>query len=468
MPKSTALVLAAIVTLPLHAQESMWIANRQSSDIMEVSLCGQLLNTVPVGTNLRRLKVAPDGKIWVIKFIQPTFDIRNPDGSLFLTLTAAMGNPYDVAFDASGHAWVSGGTGVEEFDANGVSLATYPMPAAAPLGITIDVAGNKWIAHRIAAPGSVSRIDGATGVVTNHVLPANSTIQPTTVLADSRLFGSDSHIWVVGDGGNTLAEFDINGNALNAYNVGVTGLSSLAVSPSGDIYAGNFSNGQIHRVDPSSGAVLNTFFNAPATLGVAFDSFGRLWATARNPTPSLSEVRRLNPATGALEVPVVLGLGTQSSISTGFDFAFVVDPQGDADGDGEPNLIEILNGTSPYDAQSNSAHSLLAAGPTSIGSTFTLSIAAAPSTITGLAVAASSLPPPGLGFGGVGGVLWLDPGTIFYVGASPFLFILTGSAVLPVAIPNDPGVAGTVLHAQGLSTTVTGASFTNATCIRAY
>ena len=72
-------------------------------------------------------------------------------------ITASMGSPYDVAFDRNGNAWVSGGSGVEQFDANGLSLMTYPLPAANLLGIVVDADGNKWIAHRNAAPSSISR-----------------------------------------------------------------------------------------------------------------------------------------------------------------------------------------------------------------------------------------------------------------------------------------------------------------------
>jgi streptogramin lyase len=445
----------------------MWIANRNSSDITQVSLCGEVLQTVPIGTNLRRLKVAPDGKLWVIKFIQGTFDIRNPDGTLFLTVTASLGNPYDVAFDVAGHAWVSGGSGVEEFDANGIPVATYPLPISAPLGITIDVAGNKWIAHRVAPPGSISRIDGS-GVVTSYALPPTSVIQPTQVMADTRGFGTDSHIWVVGDSGNTLAEFDMAGNALNAYAVGTTGLSSLALSPTGDIWIGNYSNGQILQVDPATGNVLNTLLNTPTTLGVAFDSFNRLWATTRQPTGTPSEVRRLDSVTGNADVPVMVGMGTQSDLSSRHHFALVVNGSGDEDGDSEANLIELLNGTSPYDAQSNNRNSILATGPTAIGSTFTLQIVAAPSSTTSIAIASSLLPAPGISLPGVTGNLWLDPTTIVFFGTSPFIITVPGFVPLPVPIALDPGLIGTVISAQGLVQTGASLELTNATCISIY
>ena len=111
--------LALLCSLSLPAQDAMWVANRTSADIHQVSLCGDVLNVVSIGSNLRRVYVAQDEKLWVIKFITGTFDIRNPDGTLFLTVSTTLGSAFDVAFDVAGHAWVSGGSGVEEFDANG-------------------------------------------------------------------------------------------------------------------------------------------------------------------------------------------------------------------------------------------------------------------------------------------------------------------------------------------------------------
>jgi hypothetical protein len=263
-------------------------------------------------------------------------------------------------------------------------------------------------------------------------------------------------------------ELDMTGVTLNVYVVGSGTISSLAVDPQGFIWVGNSSNGSIYQVDPLTGTVVNTIANLPATVGVSFDSFGRMWATARNATPLPSEVRRIDAFSGALEVATIIGLGTLGSVSTRFNYAFVVDPQGDADGDGEFNVIEIFNGTSPYDAQSRLNHTLLLTGPTSLGSTFTISVIAPPTTITNLALALSVLPSPGLSVPGVFGSLWLNPATIVLVGSSPFVLSVAGSISLPVAVPMDPGFAGVFVAAQGLTQDLSGLSFTNTVCILGY
>lgn len=464
-------LLLVAVSLNAPAQDSMWVANRFSSDLHQVSACGEILNVVSVGTSVRRVKQAPDGKLWVIKFIQSTIAVLDPDGTNLQNIPTSLGNAFDVAFDSNGHAWVSGGGGVEEFDANGVSVATYPLPAAAPLGITVDVLGNKWIAHRVGPPGSVSRIDGVTGAITNYSLLGTSNIQPVAIVADTRMLGLDSHIWVVGDGGNSLAEFDIAGTALNNYSIGVgSGLGSIMVDAAGDIWIGNFSTGAFHQVNPTTGTIINSYTNSPSVVGVNFDSFGRLWLSTRvsfsGPAPS--EVRRYDPATGSLEVTAAIGLGTQSALSTRWHHALVVDSTADPDGDGEPSVIEILNGTSPYDAQSNSVASLLASGPTTLGSTLTLTVATDPSSVTGVAVATSLLPPPGLTLSGVAGTVMLDPSTlVFNTSPSPYFLTAMGFLAQPITIPMDPSLVGAVFHAQGLTTIMTGQQqVTNTTCVQ--
>src|SRR5690606_3396793 len=103
------IALTLLATSTLVAQErGYWIANRASSDIMEVSPWGSVLQRIDMGTNLRSAHVAPDGKVWVVRFIQTTLDIVDPTTGSITNTTSTLGSPYDIAFDAQGEAWVSG------------------------------------------------------------------------------------------------------------------------------------------------------------------------------------------------------------------------------------------------------------------------------------------------------------------------------------------------------------------------
>src|SRR5688572_33354787 len=103
---STRLVLAiAGLCLPALAQESFWIANRASSDIMRVSSWGSVLERVPTPTTLRSSTTAPDGKVWIVRFIQATFDIYDPATATMTPVPLPSGSAYQIAFDAAGHGW---------------------------------------------------------------------------------------------------------------------------------------------------------------------------------------------------------------------------------------------------------------------------------------------------------------------------------------------------------------------------
>lgn len=448
---------------PLAAQTSYWIANRASSDIMRVSEWGSVLERVATPTTLRGCSVAPDGKVWIVRFGSTTMDIYDPATASFATATSPGGSFYSVAFDANGHAWATNsGTAVHEFDAAGTFVQTITLTANSALGITVDGQGNKWVAHR-AAPASVSRIDAA-GVATNFAI-AGATMLPIGIVADYRGIAQPSHLWVTGDNASELAELDATGTTLNVYPIP---FASVAYPPTfdaaGNVWVSSFGNGTIVQVDATSGAVLQTLTLPPSNNAIATDNFGRIRATSRVTFSGVGppcEVRRIDAVTGALEIPTLLAFagnsatGTQSSLSTAWQYALVVDQFGDLDGDGEANVTEILNGTSPTDAGSNSTFRIESFGTTSNGSTPTFEVQAAATTLWVTAFAAAlTTPTPIPGFGGT---LRLDPASILLTTAG------IGSTSLPIAIPANPALIGFEFFAQGLTFNGVGFDFQNVT-----
>ncbi len=463
---STRLVLAiAGFCMPALAQESFWIANRASSDIMRVSSWGSVLERVPTPTTLRSCTTAPDGKVWIVRFIQATFDIYDPATGTFTPVQSPGGSPFQIAFDAAGTAWVSNGaSAVHTFDPAGNFLLTYTLTATAGLGITVDADGNKWIAHR-ATPASVSKIDTA-GVVTNYVIPGAS-MQPTAIVADFRGLLTSSHMWVVGDGTAQLAEIDVSGTTLNVYSLPTSSVGSLTFDRNGDIWCGSFGNGTLLQVDETNGNILNTYSSTPNILGLAMDSQGRLLASIRVTFSGVGppcEVRRIDPATGGLEMPTVLtlggfgALGTQAAISTPWQYSLVVDPLGDLDGDGEGNWTEIQGGTSPIDASANSSFRVESFGVTQNGSTPSFGVNSTLLWVVGFSLAL--IPPtPVPGFGGT---LSLDLTTLVATASG------LGNTSLPIALPADPALIGFEFFAQGVSFNGVGFDFRNVTGIKVW
>lgn len=467
MRRPVAAASALALAFPLSAQESYWIANRASADLMRVTAWGSVVERVSMPSSLRSAHLAPDGKVWVVRYIQPTFDIFDPATATVTPVASTLGNPFDIAFDNQGNAWVSGGTGVQQFDANGTFLQAVPLSAASPLGITIDTMGNKWVAHRTSPP-TVSRVDPGNNA-TAFVLTGTSML-PIRPVADFRGLLMPSHIWVNGDNSGDLVELDDQGNVLNVYPMPTNAIGGIGpvFDRNGDIWVGDFGNGSIHQVDAATGTVLNTYASPPSCNGLAVDSFGRLWSTARITFSGAGppcEVRRIDPATGTLEVPALLqsgsfvGTGTQSGLATPWQYALVVDQIGDLDGDGEINAIEALNGTSPIDDCSNGNVSINGTGATSLGSTAAIEVAVGAGAFWLTALSFGSVPAgTGVTLPGVGCELLLD---LTLVGGGPAGGVGPGALVIPIpAVP--PSLAGLEVRAQTLGFTATPA-FSNVT-----
>ncbi len=442
----------AVTTSPGISQEKYWVAGG-SGAIQIDSSCFAHQTVSPSGG--RDFAVAPDGKVWIPN---SSITVLNPNGTLFTTITPSV-TAYSIAFDRAGHAWVTGsGGGLEEFDAAGTSLQVLTLPAAAPRQICVDADDNKWIAHRVGPPGSLSRVDGITGVITNHPLPATSLIMPIGVYADSRGLVGSSHIWTVGDnrGAGEVVEFDSAGNWISTT---VVSAGARLQWLSGDcdatgntaaIWVGDWGNGNLHRVDTATLAVTtpNTF---TAVAGVTFDGFGDLLITLRGN----GGVLRVDAITGVTQASAVIPASNQ--VATRWQYATVVDRLGDLDGDSFLNIAEVMGGTSPFDACSRPDASLSIGGSMAIGSTTTVDVLANPGALTIVAFATSMAAAP-LVVPGIGCTADVDPATILATIA------VVGPSSLNLNVPNDPGFVGFRLMAQALNFAVP--RFTNVAPIR--
>lgn len=448
---------------PCSGQETYWVANRRTNDIHEVDPGGVTLRSIPLASNLRSAHRAPDGKIWVIRFIQSSFDVVDPATGQFTTFVHPGGSTYQVAFDRAGHAWMTAGATVAEFDANGGLINTIQVPANA-LGITVDSVGNKWIAHR-SSPAAVSRIDAVTGAVTTHPLGAITSMLPVSIIADYRGFasGQPSHIWVIGDSSGDVGEFDEQGNFVALHSTPLSSLSGITFDLNGQVWVSNRS-GVLLALD-TTGAVVQQFaLGVVDSLGLATDFMGRIWSTDRvtfnctTPPCPPCEVKRIDPTTGVVEVPALVGYGTQSALSTSFAYATVVDPLGDLDGDGSVNIFEILNGTMPEDPQSNGLH-IGTTGSSQVGGLVRVDTVSLTPTTSSVLFSSGAAAPTSIG--GIAGTFQM---ALPILVATP---VTANSSSLALPLPLDPSLAGVELFVQGLVLTgQPGFSFANRNSIR--
>jgi len=446
---ASVLAVAAIAatTLRSPAQErGFWVANLNSDDVMEVAPWGGVLRRVDMGKNVRGTHLAPDGRVWIVGVGTTDFDVLDPATGALTTLSSPVGNPYDIAFDAQGDAWVSGGSGVAHFDAAGALVQGYPLTELNPLGITIDGLGNKWIVHRNVA-GSVTRIDAA-GVVSNFPVSAANPVRP---IADFRGVLAPSHIWISCDAGPVL-ELDENGNELNSYDLPSNTIGGVgpAFDRSGDIWVGDYATGAVYQLDPTNGSVRNTFDLAPHANGLTVDTQGNILVVQRITYSGIGpacQVRRLNPATGAIEVVTDLeldgavGLGSSDAADTPFHYAMVTAPNGDADGDGDSNFDEIQNGTAPFDASSSSDFSVASVGVSTAGGSVDFVVTSNQLWVLGFSPAMLAA---GVPVANASGLLQIDGAQLVTTAQG------VGSATLSLPIPISGALVGYEMFCQGL------------------
>lgn len=465
--------LSGLLAAPANAQfdDAMWFAARQGRTLTKVSHHGEVLKTVDLSSNgldLSRVCRAPNGELWIINFITPTLTIVDRDGGNLRNINlSAFGSPTDIVFDKGGTAWATfNGAGiVGRFAPNGVLLNTIPAPGA-PLGITIDNQGAVWVGHRVAAPSRVTKIDPTTFATTIYYFPAGTRSLGGLVLADSPGIAGTSRIWSAGDSGNEVVTFDDQGTVLNTTILGTVntaGVSSLTLDGKGNIWALHFrsaaSSGQVYGIDRNTYTVVQSISDSPEPIAVFTDSFGRPWFQNRvsfsGPQPS--EIRRIDrTGTNLYEVNAQVGIGSYNpSDPNGFHRALVIDPLGDFDGDGVPNIVEVQSGTSPYDSQSTPSASILTTGYTGIGGTCQIELKGTLPLFAAIAFSDTGI--PGIVVNPFLGKLRLDPLTLY-----PVTISTTLQTTVPLTIPNSAALQGRSLRMQGVWS-YAAVSFTNDT-----
>ena len=462
------LLLLTVGSIPAQSymEDCLWVASRGATSLYRVTRYGEILQTVDMKFNkysVRGAWRAPDGKVWVVNFFPnpKAFTILDRNGKFLKNVPTSAG-PYAMAFDKKGNAWVSGAVpnGVGKYDSSGKFLGGFTLQGAAPLGITIDSAGNVWVAHRVGPPGMISKIDAKTGKVSAFNLPSTSKILPVHILADFQGFGKPSTIWVGGDdrGDKKLYRFDATGKFLRSYQVFPTGyVTGMAIDRNNDLWVTTSLN-EVYKVDAKTGKILLKFNIGSRVGGVTMDAVGRPWVVERS-APSGSEIQRYGLNSTKKETAALVGSNTYGvTDASGYHWAFVVNPFADSDGDGMANVSEIRLGSSPFDPQSTPGLGLEIEGVCSPGSKVDFT-AIGSSGVMGVLFGRKFA--PGIPFPPVKGWFLLDPHALY-----PALLFFKAPGKFPISIPKEPSLVGRALKVQGLLAASSGTTFTNTTGIK--
>lgn len=432
--------------IALDGQRNVWVANWSS---------GQ--NTVS--------KFAPDGAL-IGSFVAgpPAAPGESPVGPLAIDAAGFVyvGDPRDT---------VTGS--VTKLDPQGNVVLTFGTGGSSVRALAVDADGNLWI---LVYWGTGFHVEKRTPSGAFLLGLAPGAIIPNGLFLDER-----GRVWISHHPGpDQIAIHDLNGNSLGTVTSGYGNhLRSVGVAPDGKIWANGSYTVEVFAASGQS--LANLYGGIGFVSSIAFDGRGQTWINfyqnwiATNPTTRI-RMRRYD-GTPAFLNEFVAGPpspnGTSFNIGdpTGMVRARTVDPYGNLDGDGHPNLVEVLAGESPLDPVSVPAtHAFLT--PPAIGTTLRIAIAA-----TGDGPRPYFMPwslnPDALDLaaftGGAdrrafpispfvsGAFPALDPLWVLATGGSPFsaavfpdtfgVLDAAGQATVRVHIPNLPSLAGATFHA---------------------
>jgi len=242
--------------------------------------------------------------------------------------------PFSIAIDPSGNAWVvdatinngfgNTNTGVTVFTPSGSTVSGSPfiggglnIPAnfdtISPRDIAFDASGNAWIAN--SGNGSVTELNGLTGAAISPAttgFPVTSTqTSPSGVAIDG-----SGDVWVSGFNGDTLYEMTVStGAASGASANGAGGMEqpyAVAIDASNNVWLPNQSSLAGYTVSEFSNLTTGTAFSGGGILapdGVAIDGAGNVWISnevqvGSAPGAGLTEMNNsgvaVSPSTGYL------------------------------------------------------------------------------------------------------------------------------------------------------------------------
>lgn len=177
--------------------------------------------------------------------------------------TSALSAPYGIAIDASGNAWVTNeaGTSVVKaitptvltsspYTVTPFSTSAYSnVGLLAPRGISIDRAGNIWIAN--TGYNNVVELSSLGSNVGSSPFSGGGIAAPISIANDSA-----GNAWIANFSGNSITELNSSGAAQNSSPVTGSGSlsspSSIALDVSGNVYVANAATGEICEFNHSA------------------------------------------------------------------------------------------------------------------------------------------------------------------------------------------------------------------------
>ncbi|MGE4620335.1 MAG: hypothetical protein AAEJ04_11065, partial [Planctomycetota bacterium] len=269
-----------------------WIALESSNQIVHVDVSGNISETVETSFGVQSLAVARDGRIWATRPGLDDVIVIQPGQGIVASYSVGV-VPYGICIDAQDRVWVSCSysNNIHQLSSTGQLIQVIPT-GFFPTGITTAHDGGVWLAEKDGM-----RKISATGDLLWSGVAGNFPISVTTDLQGRAWFACKlSHqVAVVGD----------------------SGLENLIDVPALPIGISGNGDGGVTVVCGGGSAVI-----------------------------------RISSSGEIVDQDWVADPGASGDL-TGLVRALTVDPQGDVDMDGVPNLREAQLGFDPFDPNSS-------------------------------------------------------------------------------------------------------------------
>ncbi|MGE4632156.1 MAG: hypothetical protein AAEJ47_03885 [Planctomycetota bacterium] len=321
------LLLVLVMSVSVSAQDT-WYGDQQGLWSYSGTATSPLAD---LSTNLRCLARTSSGGAWIAVDGQSLVFHIDPDGSIVQTIDTVVG-VQALAVDEQGRAWGTrpGMDDVIVVEAGVGIVATHPV-GSVPYGIAIDSDGRICVS---CSYGNVVQVLSSDGQLINEI---NVGFFPTGICA-----AHDGGLWLAEKGG--MRRLDSSGATVWT---GLAGVFPIAVTTDLQGRAW-FSCQNSHQVVVVGADGIENIVDVPARpLGISGNGDGSVTVLCRNG----SSIVRVSPSGQIVDqVSAMYPLGTGDL--NGLQYALIIDPEGDHDGDEVANALEAQLGFDPLDSSS--------------------------------------------------------------------------------------------------------------------
>ena len=265
------------------------LSNQPNDFTVGVSYTGNGLNN-PFG-----IAIDASGNAWLSNYSGNSFSEFSTTGAAIATATSTILNkPRGVAIDNSGNVWLasSGNSTIAVYTSSASQLFyEYGGDLSGAFDVAIDASGNAWITT--FGNNGIIKLSPSGGFIFN--MTGGGLAAPTGVAIDA-----SGNAWVSSSGNSGLSEFSSTGTAIFSSTGGATSAPyGIAMAPSGNAWVSSSGNNSVYQFAAGGSQVF--FTNAgglSAPYGIAIDGSGSAWVS----NSSSQSVSRLS-STGAAVSP---------------------------------------------------------------------------------------------------------------------------------------------------------------------